>query len=111
MSIEHLKWKAAAHGKADFPIKFDCLLDNGAHLVLIRPEAVKKLELEIKKLPNPEIVSLALKQSTGVTAFTDYVSLTLSSLNNAWSSLPICAILAQGLLHRHSLGSPVFEAQ
>jgi hypothetical protein len=48
-------------------------------------------------LQNPELVSLALEKKPGATAFTDYVSLSLSSSNNAWSSLPVCAILAPNL--------------
>ena len=109
VSVEHLKWKASAHGKGDFPLTFDCLLDNSAHLVLIRPEAVKKLDLEIHKLRKPELMSLALKQSTGINAFTDYVFLTLSSINNVWSSLPICAILAPDLCINILLGLPFLK--
>jgi RNase H-like domain found in reverse transcriptase/Reverse transcriptase (RNA-dependent DNA polymerase)/Integrase zinc binding domain/Chromo (CHRromatin Organisation MOdifier) domain/Aspartyl protease len=106
VSVEHLRWKAAVYGKNDFPVPFNCLLDNGAHLVLIRPEVVKSLGLKIHKLKNPELVSLALKQNTGATAFKDYVTISLSSLNNAWSSLPVCAILAPDLCTDILLGLP-----
>jgi Aspartyl protease len=106
VSVEHLRWKAVVYGKGDFPTPFDCLLDNGTHLVLIRPEVVKFLGLKIHKLKNPELVSLAFKQNSGATVFSDYVSLTLSSLNNEWSSLPVCAILAPNLCTDILLGLP-----
>jgi hypothetical protein len=109
VSVDHLKWKAAVYGEGDFPRTFDCLLDNGAHLVLIRPEVVKSLKLKIQKLDNPELVSLALQQNTSVAAFTDFVSLSLSSLNNAWSSLPIRAILAKDLCTDILLGLPFLK--
>jgi Aspartyl protease len=106
ISVEHLRWKAAIYGSGDFPLQFNCLLDNGAHLVLIRPEVVKKLGLKVCKLINPELVSLALKQNSGTTAFTDYVSLTLSTLNNTWTSRPVCAIIAPHLCTDILLGLP-----
>lgn len=106
VSVNHLHWKAAAHGKEDFPLPFNCLLDSGAHLVLIRPETVKALDLPILKLHEPELVSLALKQNSGATPFTDYVSLSLSTLNNAWTSLPVPAIIAPNLCTDILLGLP-----
>lgn len=103
ISVEHLRWKAAALGHNDFPVPFDCLIDNGAHLVLIRPETVQTLGLKIHKLKNPELVSLAFKQDTGATSFTDCVTL---SLNNAWTSLPVLTILAPNLCTDILLGLP-----
>ena len=43
VSIPHLVWKANIIGNDDFPVPVDCLLDSGAHLVLIRPEVVADL--------------------------------------------------------------------
>ena len=74
--------------------------------ILIRPEVVKFLGLKIHKLKNPELVSLAFKQNSGATSFSDYVSLTLSSLNNAWTSLPVCTIIALNLCTDILLGLP-----
>jgi hypothetical protein len=36
ISVPHLFWRASAAVPNDFPAKFDCLIDNGSHLVLIR---------------------------------------------------------------------------
>jgi RNase H-like domain found in reverse transcriptase/Reverse transcriptase (RNA-dependent DNA polymerase) len=105
VSVDHLRWRAAMHGKGDFPLPFDCLIDN----VLIRPEVVKSLNSKVKKLQNPELFSLALKQNSFPSTLMDYVSLTLSSLNNSWSSLPVCAILAPNLCTDILLGLPFLQ--
>jgi hypothetical protein len=41
MPVPHYVWHANAYGNDEFPIPIDCLLDNGVHLVLIRPETVE----------------------------------------------------------------------
>ena len=77
---------------------YDCLLDDGAHLVLIRPETVTDLRLPIRCLTEPVSVTLALNNDPDlVTELWDYVSLSLSTLNNAWSSKPVRALVAPGL--------------
>src|SRR6202040_2625229 len=35
LSVPHLYWRASANVPNDVPLNFDCLLDNGSHLVLI----------------------------------------------------------------------------
>ena len=107
ISIPHLIWKAQIWDADDVQKPFDCLLDNGAHLVLIRPEVVTDLGLPICRLHNPVSVTLALnKEPKAVTEFYDYVSLSLSSLNNAWSLRPVRALLAPNLCSNILLGLP-----
>ena len=67
----------------------NCLLDNGAHLVLIRPETVTDLALPIRKLKEPVSVTLTLQGTKTENIFHDYVVLELSLLNNEWSSKPV----------------------
>lgn len=59
-SVPHYIWHANVHGNAKLPIPFDTLLDNGAHLVLIRPEAVIDLGLPVHKLKEPQRATLAI---------------------------------------------------
>src|SRR5271155_2151893 len=80
---------------------------NGAHLVLIRPETVASLGLPIHRLTEPICVSLALSASLEtVSHFSDYVYLTASSLDNAWTSRPVRALVAPGLCTEILLGLP-----
>jgi hypothetical protein len=50
ISVPHYIWHAQIDGKNEFPTQINCLLDNGAHLILIRPEIVADLSLHIRKL-------------------------------------------------------------
>jgi hypothetical protein len=45
LTIDHLQWNANVFGRNEFPTRITCLLDNSAHLVLIRPETVADLSL------------------------------------------------------------------
>jgi hypothetical protein len=82
-------------------------LDDGAHLLLIRPETVTDLGLPIRRLHKPVTVTVALNHDPdALTELWDYVSLSLSSLNNAWSSKPVRALIAPGLCSNVLLGLP-----
>jgi hypothetical protein len=107
ISVPHLMWRGQIWNSDDVQIPYDCLLDDGAHLVLIRPETVTDLGLPIRRLHEPVTVTLALNSCPdSVTEFWDYVSLSLSSLNNAWSSKPVRALIAPGLCSNILLGLP-----
>ena len=109
ISVPHLIWKAQIWNNDDVQMPYDCLLDDGAHLVLIRPETVTDLGLPIRRLSEPVCVTLALNKtndSDSVTELWNYVSLSLSSLNNAWSSRPVRALIAPGLCSNILLGLP-----
>ena len=107
ISCPHLIWRAQIWNDVDVQIPFDCLLDDGAHLVLIRPETVTDLGLPIRRLHEPVSVTLALNGNPdSLSVFHDYVSLSLSSLNNAWSSKPVRALIAPGLCSSILLGLP-----
>jgi len=106
VTVEHLKWDANVFGGNKFPMRVNCLLDNGAHLVLIRPETVADLALPIRKLNKPICVTLALQGENTITKLFDYVHLQLSSMNNEWSSKTVCALIAPGLCSNILLGLP-----
>ena len=106
VTVEHLKWDANVFGGNEFPMRMNCLLDNGAHLVLIRPETVADLALPIRKLNEPICVTLALQGKKTITELFDYVHLQLSSVNNEWSSKTVCALIAPRLCSNILLGLP-----
>jgi len=71
------------------------------------PETVTDLGLPIRRLREPLTVTLALNNDPDeLTELWDYVSLSLSSLNNAWSSKPVRALIAPGLCSNILLGLP-----
>lgn len=110
----HLLWRASVLGKDGFPVSVDCLLDNGAHLVLIRPETVADLDLTMKKLAIPIEVFLAIHCTESnslhsITTLSNYVELFLLSLNNIWHSYPVKALVALGLCTNVLLGLPWLE--
>jgi hypothetical protein len=97
---------AAKH--LDFPLTFTTLIDNGAHLVLIRPEVVDALQLERHPLKIPETVSVAISKSKKKEKMTlhHFVKLSVTSLDNAWTSKTVHAIIAPGLCMPVILGLP-----
>jgi hypothetical protein len=105
-TVDHLQWEANVFGGNEFPTRITCLLDNGAHLVLIRPETVADLALPIRKLTEPISVTLALEGKKTVNIFHDYVHLELSSVNNEWTSRTVRALIAPHLCTNILLGLP-----
>lgn len=106
LTVEHLWWEANVFGGNEFPTRMNCLLDNGAHLVLIRPETVADLALPVKKLREPIGATLAIGDKKTYTEFHNYVYLQLSSLNNEWTSKPVRALIAPNLCNNILLGLP-----
>ena len=109
ITVPHYIWHANVHGSADFPTPIDCLLDNGAHLILIRPETVADLGLKIRKLHSTQRATLAINSQHQTFHLADYVILTLSSLNNAWTSRPVRALIASDLCVNILLGLPFLK--
>jgi len=106
LTVEHLKWEANAFGNNEFPTRIDCLLDNGAHLVLIRPETITDLALPIRKLSELISVTLTLEGKETISELYNYVHLQLHSMNNEWSSKTICMLIAPNLCTSILLGLP-----
>ena len=85
------------HGISKFPTPISCLLDNGVHLVLIRLETIADLGIKICKLHTPQTASIAINSQHHTFLLADYVVLSLSLLNNAWTSYPIRALITADL--------------
>lgn len=110
---KHYVWKCSVDSPAvEFPIKTTSLIDNGAHIVLIHPDLVKKLGLKISLLPSPEVVDVALNSPTEKKTqkeLTHFINFWLSSLDGLWTSRSVSAFIAPGLCILIILGLPFLE--
>ena len=106
LMVPNLMWRANVWGKDPFQIPINCMIDDGTQLVLIRPETVADLGLHTRTLFKPICITLALNGENTNCLLSKYVSLQLSSLNNAWTSHPIRALIATGLCADILLGLP-----
>ena len=94
-------------GHLDFPLTFSSLVDNGAHVVLIRPDVVDQLRLQRHPLKTPEIVSVAIEDGKKKKMkLYHYVKFAVTSVDNVWTSKVIHAIVAPGLCMPVILGLP-----
>ena len=109
ISVPHYIWHANVYGTEEFPTPIPCLLDNGAHLILIRPETVADLGLKVRKLHTPERATVAINSQKHTFHLSDYVVLSLSSRNNAWTSRPVRALIAHNLCVSILLGLPFLK--
>ena len=82
------------------------LIDNGAHLILIRPELVNWLGLKKHDLPEPELVDVAFNSQQKKTKLYQYVKLSLTSLDSSWTSHTVRAVITPGLCAPIILGLP-----
>ena len=110
---KHFVWKCNVDGpNSDFPIAVSSLIDNGAHVVLIRPEIVQKLNLPIQKLNRPECIDVAIDSSNKEKKpqeLSSYVLLSVSSLDHAFHAKPVRALITPGLCMPIILGLPWLE--
>ena len=105
---KHLVWECQIHGLlTDFPVKTRVLIDNGAHVVLIRPDVVAKLNLRKHRLHEPEIVDIAMNNGKKSSLeLYEYVKLSLTSLDATWTSKTVKALIAPNLCMPVILGLP-----
>jgi hypothetical protein len=65
LSVPHLFWQATvttATLSNDAHIQFNCLIDNGSHLVLIHDSLAEDLSLHCHKLPEPIKTEVAMQE-------------------------------------------------
>lgn len=111
---KHFIWKCNVDSNptVDFPVTAHTLIDNGAHIVLIRPELVTKLGLHIHTLEVPEEVDVAIDTSCKQKKkqiLSSYVILRVSSLDHAFIAKPVRALITPGLCMPVILGLPWLE--
>ena len=86
------------------------MIDNSAHIVLISPEIVEMLSLEKKCLQKPQHIKVTMKdkkkKNLEPALLLEYVSLSLSMLDNSWTLKIMNAVIAPGLCMNILLGLP-----
>ena len=60
--VPHLFWRVSASVLNDVPSDFDCLIDNGSHLVLMHETLADSLTLCRRKLHVPIETELAMRE-------------------------------------------------
>ena len=76
-------------------------------MVLICPELITELNLKIHPLKEPELVDVTLKNGQkSVTKLYEYIKLSLTSLDAAWTSKSVKALITPGLCMPVILGLP-----
>ncbi|KAF9537344.1 hypothetical protein CPC08DRAFT_738882 [Agrocybe pediades] len=108
LKSKHLIWEALIDSPAlDFPVKLKTLIDNGSHLVLVRPDVVERLQLKSTPLREPLRVSVALGNGKKeITTLVDSVSFRATSSDGRWTSKLVQAIVAPNLCSSIVFGLP-----
>ena len=108
---KHYIWKCKIDSSSDeFPVTLSTLIDNGAHMVLIRPDTVQKLALPTFLLPEPEIIDVAVTSSSSTKkTLTHFVKFKATSTDGLWTSRTVYAIIAPGLCMPIIFGLPFLE--
>jgi hypothetical protein len=111
LQTPHLRWDCLLDGPAiPSPISVSALIDHGSSLVLIDESLADKLGLRRRRLQKPLPVTVALsgdrKQSF---LLSHYVKLSCSSLDHAYKSRTVRAIVAPNLCTPLLLGGPFLE--
>ena len=108
---KHYIWNCLIDDPAvEFSIKIATLIDNGAHMVLIWPELVAKLNLHIFPLHKPETVDVAISTTTKKEIMlSSYVKIRTTSLDGQWTSHTVYAVIAPGLCMPILYGLPFLE--
>src|SRR5258705_237221 len=111
---KHFVWKCNIDGgpTVDFPLTSHSLIDNGAHIVLIRPELVERLQLPVYTLDKPEEVDVAIDSSCKrkeKKILSTFVILRVTSLDQTFVAKPVRALITPGLCMPVILGLPWLE--
>jgi Aspartyl protease len=109
LKCKHFIWKCTIDGPlSEFPLKVSTLVDNGCHLMLIRPDIVQKLGLPIHTLHTPEPVDVTIKNGKEKQKYIlkKFVILGVTSIDQQWSSRRIQVIIAPNLCMPLILGIP-----
>ena len=112
---KHFIWNCSLTGPSvTFPVTKPSLIDNGCHMVLIRPDTVQELGLEILTLKEPELVDVAISFSkSGVErkkrSLVHYVKLRPFSPDSVFQSRLIHAVVCPGLCMPLIFGLPFLE--
>jgi hypothetical protein len=104
---KHFIWTCSLSTVPDnVRVNTSALIDSGAHMALIRPDLVARLQLQTHTLDTPENVNVAIGSHGDVNQLTHYVIIEPSSTDKLFRSQRIRAVLALGLCMPLILGLP-----
>ena len=109
LKCKHFVWNCLIDGPlTESPLKVSSLVDNGCHLVLIRPDIVEKLGLPILHLETPEPVDVAIKnrKEKEKMILEDFVLLKATSTDQKWHSKHVRALVTPNLCMPIIFGLP-----
>ena len=109
LKCKHFIWRCFVDGPSTkFPVKVSSLVDNGCHLVLIRPDIVAKLGLRTFPLPSPEPIDVAIKdvKKKKKMVLENFVILNATSIDQVWTSRRVRALIAPDLCMPIIFGLP-----
>ena len=109
LKCKHFVWNCFIDGPlSEFPLKVSSLVDNGCHLVLIRPDIVEKLGLSILHLETPETVDVAIKnrKEKEKMILKEFVILNATSTDQKWHSKRVRALVTPNLCMPIIFGLP-----
>jgi hypothetical protein len=108
LKVPHIFWSCNVLTPNDDTVLVKALIDDGAHLVLIHPDLVKRLSLRTFNLPRPERVEVAMDSDSKKQTFSlcSFVKLRCSTVDGSWTSSPVRALIAPHLCSPLVLGQP-----
>jgi predicted aspartyl protease len=110
LQTPHLRWECLVDGPAvSSPITVSTLIDHGSSLVLIGEELADKLGLRCCQLAKPLPISLALSKDKNAFLLLQYVKFACTSLDQAYTSRTVRAIVALNLCTPLLLGGPFLK--
>jgi hypothetical protein len=110
LKVPHLFWECDVLNQAGCPVRINALIDDGAHMVLIRPELASRLQLRIFKLPKPEHVEVAIDKQKTIHVLQNFVKLRCTTTDAKWQSTTVRALIAPELCCPLVLGQPFLFA-
>ena len=110
LTVPHLFWRASCSPINDLPLTFNCLLNVGSHLVIIREDLINQLKLRCKKLDKPVFAETAMHNGRkNVIEFDKIVKLQLYDASGHYISKSICAVISASLCVPILLGLPFLK--
>lgn len=104
---KHFIWTCQVDNPTDrVLVKARALIDSRAHMVLIRPDLVKRLNLPSHPLKTPEHVNVAMGSADQISQLTHYVVINPASLDTCFRSRQLHTVIALGLCMPLILGLP-----
>ncbi|KAG1786930.1 uncharacterized protein HD556DRAFT_1247607, partial [Suillus plorans] len=111
LQTPHLRWDCLVTGPAvSSSVRVSALIDHGSSLVLVDEALSHKLGLRLRKLPKQLSISLALSKTQKQSfILSHFVKISCSSLDNAYTSRTVRAIVAPNLCTPLLLGGPFLQ--